>query len=317
MATMLLCVGACQREPEPPEQVSAEAPPPKTEANDKPLILVAGVTGRQGSALAKKLVELGYPVRGSTRNPDSEKAKTMADLGIEVVKVDFRDTASLAAATEGIYGLFFYTPNSSEEVTMGQNVTDAAKASGVEHVIYTTSLSADPDNGYPIGQPKRSIELYLRDSGLGYTILRPVQFMENFDGRQSTYTNGGMSGPEEPTHLGQYISVRDIAFFAAEAFANPQEWIGKELNIAGDEMTQSNVAELFSRLLGVQVDYKQISWEQAARRMSPRLIEIFKWYESSGFKVDVQSLRNDYPNLMTLEQYLNETGWSSWGSSTE
>ncbi len=309
----LLFLSACQQKTEAPAEPIPETitnqPAPKV---TKPTILVAGVTGRQGRALATRLLELGYSVKGTTRNPESDKAKDMMELGVNVVRADFSDPDSLRQVTTDVYGLFFYTPNDPLEVIMGKNVADAAKTAGVKHIIYTTYLSADPENGYPGEQAKRTIENYVRNSGIGYTFLRPVSFMENFDGRKTAFANNGISAPQAPDHIGQYISVRDIAFFAAEAFEKPGEWMGVELNIASDEMTQSDAAALFSRLLGVNVSYNQISWDQAAKRMPPQLIKIFQWYETSGFKVDVASLRERYPNLLTLEEYLQETGWNEW-----
>ena len=309
----LVLMAACQQKTEPQKEPVANPNTEQTELDTKkPMILVAGVTGRQGRALATKLLELGYSVRGTTRNPESSKAKDVEQLGVEVVRADFSDPDSLRPVTQDVYGLFFYTPNDPQEVTMGKNVTDAATAAGVKHIVYTTYLSADPENGYPGEQAKRTIENYVRNSGIGYTFLRPVSFMENFDGRKATFANRGISAPQAPEHIGQYISVRDIAFFAAEAFEKPDEWMGVELNIASDEMSQTDTAALFSRLMGVEVPYNQISWDQAGKRMPPQLIKVFQWYESSGFKVDVASLRERYPNLLTLEEYLRETGWGDW-----
>ena len=316
--SMLLCLvlgfsmlAGCEPTSTSPKSAEIDSPD-ELPVITKPMILVAGVTGRQGSALAKQLLKLGYPVRGTTRNPNSDKASAMTALGVEVVQADFSDPQSLAQATREIYGLFFYTPGGPQEITMGKNITDAAIAADVKHIIYSTYLSADPTNGYPEEQPKRTIENYIRDKGIGYTFLRPVSFMENFAGRQSSISTSGISAPQSPDYVGQYISVQDIAMLATEAFEKPGEWMAKELNIASDEMTQQEAAELFSNVLGKPVAYNQVSWEETANRMPPQLIKVFQWYETSGFKADVTSLRQRYPNMMTLEQYLRDTGWENW-----
>lgn len=305
--------------PKAPEQTVTQTPPPKQTPTelDKPRILVMGVTGRQGSALAKMLVDMGYPVRGTTRNPSSGTANSMQSLGIEVVQADFTDRPSLDRAATGVYGMFFYTPVGPQEVAMGKNIIDSAVASGVKHIIYSTSLSADPENGFPDGSPKREVEDYLRSIGIGFTIFRPAPFMENFAGQQASIFSNGITGPQSPEYVSQYISVNDIAFFAATAFEKPGEWIGAELNIASDEMTQAELAELFAEVMGQPVSYQQTSWDEAAKRMPERLVKIFRWYESSGFKVDVDTLRASYPNLSRLEEYLRSNAWEGWAPIEE
>ena len=72
-------------------------------ANSK-LVLVAGVTGQQGGAVARSLIEKGHRVRGLTRNVDGAAAQAVAALGVELVKGDFGDPASLAAAVADMNG---------------------------------------------------------------------------------------------------------------------------------------------------------------------------------------------------------------------
>jgi len=70
------------------------------------IILVAGATGTQGGAVARELAARGYRVRGLTRNPDSEASRELTALGIEMVRGDFDDAASLDRALEDAYGAF-------------------------------------------------------------------------------------------------------------------------------------------------------------------------------------------------------------------
>ena len=84
------------------------APAVKVEESAK-LILVTGVTGKQGGAVARALLHDGYHVRGLTRNPDSDRAIAMAELGVDLVRGDFENVASLDSAIEDVQGVFLVT----------------------------------------------------------------------------------------------------------------------------------------------------------------------------------------------------------------
>ena len=74
-------------------------------ANSK-LALVTGVTGKQGGAVARALIAKGHRVRGMTRNVESDAARAVAALGVDLVAGDFRDADSLAAAVAGVDTVF-------------------------------------------------------------------------------------------------------------------------------------------------------------------------------------------------------------------
>ena len=62
---------------------------------ERDIILITGATGNQGGAIARQLLSKGYRVRAMTRNPESEKSRSLAALGAEVVQGEFDDPASL------------------------------------------------------------------------------------------------------------------------------------------------------------------------------------------------------------------------------
>ena len=72
---------------------------------DRP-IAVTGATGKQGGAVAHRLLDGGHRVRALTRNPDKPEARTLADRGAEVLRADLEDRASLDAALKGAAALF-------------------------------------------------------------------------------------------------------------------------------------------------------------------------------------------------------------------
>src|SRR6204780_5635076 len=114
--------------------------------SDKKIIAVVGATGAQGGGLVRAILAdpTGqFAVRAITRDPSSDKAQELATLGAEVVSADIDDEASLERAFAGAYGAFcvtfFWAHFSPEqELKEAANMAAAAKAAGVEHVIWST-----------------------------------------------------------------------------------------------------------------------------------------------------------------------------------
>lgn len=306
---LLLPAAACEKS----NESTAPASDAVENTNAEKLVLVTGVTGRQGGAVAKELLSRGYSVRGLSRNPGSERAQQLAGLGIEMVKGDFDDVNSLINATQGVYGVFsvqnFWEHGKQGEIRQGSNLADAAKQAGVSHFVYTSVANADKNTGIPHFDSKYEIEKYIQSIQLPHTIIRPVSFMENWEYSRADIENGMIYGPLSPETLHQHIAVEDIGRFAAEAFGNPAQWLGVSLDIAGDEATQREIARTFSQVTGREVEYVQVSWDEFEEQQGEEMTIMEKWFENVGYSVDVDELRSKYPWLVTLEQYLKENGW--------
>jgi uncharacterized protein YbjT (DUF2867 family) len=274
-------------------------------------LLVGGATGRQGSAVVDELLARGYAVRAMTRSPDSESAQALRERGIEVVYGDYADPDSLVEATDGVTRMFFYSGFSRNEVEEGRNVIEAAKAAGIEQLVYSSGAAAEPGVGLA-GSAKEQVELAILASGIPYTVLRPVAFMENFDRQQKRTANSGIVDSRAPDRQLCFIAVRDIGFFVGEAFDKPGDWLGKAVNIAGDCMTVEYYVATFSRVMGRPVTYTRLPLEEYLQSMPKPLRPLFKWYDEVGYTADVEGFRARYPSLLTLEAYLRTTGWENW-----
>src|SRR5712671_1242317 len=109
-------------------------------------ILITGVTGNQGGAVAHALQGTGFHLRGLTRKPESERAAALAGQGVDVVKGDLDDEATLRAALAGTWGVFsVLNPiegGVEREEAQGKRLATLAHESGVEHYVYTSVGSA-------------------------------------------------------------------------------------------------------------------------------------------------------------------------------
>jgi len=279
------------------------------------IILVAGATGTQGGAVARELAARGYHVRGLTRNADSDASQALAALGVEMVRGDFDDAASLDRALANAYGAFsvqqYRGVGVDGEIRQGKAFADAAKRAGVQHFIYTSVAKATLNTGVPQFESKLLLENYVRDLGLQFTIIRPASFMATFEEFREEAQTGMISGPLPAGLERVFIAPQDIGRFAAEAFDHPDEWLGRAEAIAGQRISYAEVAASMGRVLGKPVRYHQIPWDEYTATATPTAIARESWYLENSDPVDVEALRAQYPWLMTLEDYLRAAGWGA------
>ena len=279
------------------------------QAAEQGTVLVMGATGRQGSAVVDELLSRGFSVRAMTRKPDGKKAARLQRPGVEIVQGDYADPDSLRAAMQGIDRAFFYSGFSRNELQEGRNVIAAARAAGLAQLVYSSGAAADPETGMD-GAVKAQVEMALRDSGVPYTVLRPVAFMENYRGQQKRILADGVVDSRAPERMAYFIAIPDIGFLVGEALQNPDQWLGRAENIASDSMTFAELAATFSRVTGQEIPYVRQPLEEFLQGFPPPLRPLFRWYDEAGYAADVAAWRERYPNLMTLEQYLRQTGWA-------
>ena len=281
-------------------------------SNSDKLIVVTGATGQQGGATAKHLLKQGWRVRALTRDVQGAAAQALAFAGAEVVAGNMDDRASLDQAFAGAYGVFsvqnFWLPDvgAAGEVRQGKIVADAAKAAAVRHFVYTSVGGAERKTGLSHFDSKWQIEEYVRSLGLPATILRPVFFMENLTSPMMGPRDGVLANALKPTTSLQMIAVEDIGFFAALAFARPQEFIGKAIELAGDSLTMPQVAETMTRVTGQPVQFVEVPLAQVAA-FSQETADMLAWFNDHGYEADIAGLRKLNPGLQTFETFLRKT----------
>ncbi|QBD78588.1 NAD-dependent epimerase/dehydratase family protein [Ktedonosporobacter rubrisoli] len=270
--------------------------------------LVLGATGQQGGAVARQLLTSGWSVRALVRDPQKAEAQELHNLGIELVKGDLDLPATLAEAMQDVQGVFSVQAilyERAKEVQQGKAVAEAAKAMHVPHLVYSSAIGANRDIGIAAFEAKGEIERYLQALKLPVTILRPAMFMDNFR-FQARRVNGSIYLPalgDAETSI-QAIAVRDIGVFAALALNDPQTYIGKALEIAGDELTLARLAEVFQQVFGLPVVYQAGSSEAGQDLQGARKASAFLAKE--GLKADIASLRQIHPQLLSLEAWLRQ-----------
>jgi uncharacterized protein YbjT (DUF2867 family) len=274
--------------------------------------LVTGASGRQGGAVARHLLQEGWRVRALTRDAGKPVARELAELGAQIVVGDMDEPDSLAGPLEGAWGVFgvqnFWEVGYDREVAEGQNLVDHAWSAGVKHFVYSSVGGAERKTGLSHFESKWLIEEHLRASSMPATVLRPVFFMENLLGSRDEIKQGTWSFGLPPETRLQMIAVSDIGAFAALAFAQPREWVGRALELAGDELTGPETCEKLSAALGREVRYNPIPLPEITRQ-NPDFGKMLQWFVDFGYKTDLPALRLLYPQLKRLEDWLPTVSW--------
>lgn len=278
-------------------------------------ILVTGATGQQGSAVVRHLLKSGWPVRALTRDKTADKAKALAQAGVEVVEGTLDEIASVQRALQGVYGVFGMQPpamngySTELELIHGKRLGDLAAEAGVQHFVYSSAGGADRNSPLPHVDSKWQIEQHLRRLSLPLTVLYPVFFMENLNWNRPQIADGTFAIALKPETRLQLIASEDIGAFAALAFNNPDTYIGASLEIAGDERNMVEMAAIFSSVLGKPVTFVEVSLEQLAH-FAPDMVEMMREFQLKTNQADINDLRERHPDLMSLEQWLVRTGWN-------
>ncbi|WVF67742.1 hypothetical protein IAT40_002501 [Kwoniella sp. CBS 6097] len=272
--------------------------------SDKRTILVITATGKQGGAAIKAIDQTKFKILAAVRDASSETAKA---LSVDTVEGELEKPDSLFQK-EPIYGLFLNlgAPNPVEQKQHGIALIDAAVKCGVKHVVFSSlDFCGNETTGAAFLDAKREVEAHLKaQSSLRYTILRPVGFMENFywplylDQVTTTWKASAADG-KHATH--KLIAVEDIGKVAAEVFAQPDSYAGKEVGIAGDEVTPEQIQATWKKVTGQTLQAEQTPV------FPPGVDVAFQYFIDNEFETNVQAARKQFPFLSTFESWLKKT----------
>lgn len=254
------------------------------------MILVTGATGTTGGATLRALVSTGAPVRALVRNPN----KFAAPPGVEVAVGSFEDSASLDAALQGVDRAYLIGPFEAGMVQLETAFVEAAKRSGLGHLVRLSVFGADAPGveNLRLGKGHHTMEGVVRDSGIPHTFLRPNGFMQNYLGYAQLIAGGGVFySALSPAARTSYVDAEDIGAMAARTLTEPGHE-GKAYVLTGPEaLNDDEIAAHMSSVLGREVKHVQVPIEAARQGMLASgfpewnvdgLVELFSLYESGA-----------------------------------
>lgn len=305
----------------------------------KKVIAVVGATGAQGGGLVRAIAadrSSEFAARAVVRDPSSDKARALAALGVEVVKGDVDDRASLEKAFAGAYGAycvtFFWNHFSPEkEVQQAKNMAAAAKAAKLQHVVWSTledtrNFVPLSDDRMPTLQGKYKVphfdakgEADAAFADVPTTYLLTAFYWENF----IYFGMGPKKGADGKLTLSipignakmPSISAEDIGRCAYGIFKRGKELIGKRVGIAGEHLSGDDFANAFSKQFGQEVRFNAIEPEAYRKLGFPGaedLGNMFQFYRDfeKPFRAsrDVQMSRELNPSLQGYKEWLAANG---------
>src|SRR5260221_941057 len=279
-------------------------------------IAVTGAAGNQGGAVARRMVAEGWRVRALTRNPSKPAAQALAAQGAELMAGNMDQPEELAAAFQGADAVLSIQndrlPNVGIEgmVRQGHAVLDAAKAAGVRHFIFSSVSGVDRGAGQKRFEVKYQVEQYVQASGVPYTVLRLVTFMDNLNRSRPTILSGTLpSIGLRPDKALLMVALEDVGGFTALILARPQEYLGRSVELAGDQLTEAQMAETLTRVIGRPVQL--VAPQASGQPVTEEQLAFNRFLNSEGYTADIPALRRAFPQLLTLERYLCQNGWEN------
>ncbi|MER6503342.1 NmrA/HSCARG family protein [Streptomyces sp. NPDC001455] len=264
---------------------------------DEP-ILVLAATGGQGRVVSAALLGRGARVRALVRDPGRSAARELADQGVEVVAGSLSDRESLAAAMNGVAGVFaFTTPFEAgvdAEVAQGREILSAATKEGVPHLVFSSVAGADQESGVPHFDSKARIEAELADGDVPYTILGPTYFFDNALGGAQRILGGVLDLPLPPDRPLQQLARNDLGAFAAEVLLNPASYVGQRIELASDAPTPTEMATALGAALGREVRHEQVPLTAIG---NPDMHAMWTFLNGPGYRVDIPALHTAHPEV--------------------
>jgi uncharacterized protein YbjT (DUF2867 family) len=278
-------------------------------------VVVTGSTGKQGGAVARRLLERGHKVRSVTRNPNSSQAKLLANAGATLVVASLEDTGAIVKALEGATSLFAMTVpygGTDAEKRQGIALADAAKAAGV-HLVFTSVGSANRQTGVPHFDSKYEVEKHITSIGVRATILAPVSFMENLHFAKEQLAEGIYAAPLPPTRKLAQVAVADIGAIAVRVLEDAGRFTSKRFDLASDELTGNDATAILSRVTGRPFSYYQVPLDVIRQRMGEDAVKMYEWFDRIGFAVDRAALRREFPEVAfhDFESWAKTQDWSA------
>jgi NADH dehydrogenase len=228
---------------------------------EREVVCITGSTGFVGRYIAKELCSRGLKVRCVVR-PTSDLTP-LAGLPVEICRGDVTDMTSLEKALQNVgtvvhlVAIIRETKGATFEainLSGTKNLVQAAKRIGVKRLVYMSNLGTGPDKRFPLLYTKWRAEEEVRNSGIGFVILRPSVMFGRGDGFVTVLTGIIKRTPLVPV-IGsgkarfQLISVEDVATCVAELLTDNRT-VNQIIPLGGPEyLTYEEIIDLIIKKL--------------------------------------------------------------------
>jgi len=229
-------------------------------------ILVTGARGHVGGVVLTGLLAAGKTVRASSRNPKPGELPH----GVEVVRADLTEPASLPSALAGVRKVFLYA-----HARGAADFAAAARKAGVEHVVLLSSSSVVfPDaESNPIASLHIEVEQALDEAGLDWTFVRPGYFATNTLRLRSIMTER-MVRTAFPDGAASLVHERDIAEIAVRALLDDTHRRTAPLVLGAGPLTVREQVATIAEALGEPIRLEEVDVDTYRDELLTQLPEV-------------------------------------------
>jgi uncharacterized protein YbjT (DUF2867 family) len=297
--------------------------------------LIFSATGRQGRSVIKALAARGESIVATSRDPTSTSSQSLLknERVKAVLRADFNDPDSIHSAmvesnatrvwfTTDFMSIPWHRRTRRAEAGHGKSVIDAIRRAKIEngmpieHVVYCSVGDADnvPETIHHF-RSKADVEEYMSsqfdgESGITWSVLRPVAFFENVDDHASynPLKKGSIKFLTNPDSRVKFISCEDIGKGAATLLTNPVEYAGKIVDAAGGEHTGTELAEALTEVSGTKCGYKIAVPRFLLWLFMGDLYHMTKWFEEVGYSADIEKFKSIVPDAQDSRAFFEAKG---------
>lgn len=290
------------------------------------LFLVVGATGTQGGATARSLLEAGRRVRALVRDPQSDKALKLRELGAELARGDLDVPDTILAALDGVHGVFSVQrpdDGSDSERRQGFGLIEAAAKAGVDHIVHSSVCQVDEHAdfaGWKEGRwdrkywtDKWEVEEAVRKAGFAHwTILRPSFILQNLlppkvNVLYPQLGDGELLTPIHADAAVQLIAGEDIGRFACAAFLDPEDFNRETIELAAETMTVGEIADTLAKTLDTDVRANSVGPNEALAAGQPaKWVRSQEWINEVGYNIDTSLLATYGVPLTPLSEWAEQ-----------
>ena len=224
-------------------------------------IAITAVSGQLGGAIARNLIKTagGESIIGLARTPANAKG-----LGIEIRPGDYGQPEQLRASLDGVDTLLLVSGMDAPDARIQQhrNVIEAAKAAGVQKIVYTSIQGAEDGTAFsPVVQSNRQTEADVRDSGLAYAIGRNGIYIEPDVEYIASYKARGEIANSAGAGKCGYTTRAELAHAYACLLSN-DTLNGQTFNLWGTPISQTELADYLNDAFGTSLTYREMTPEE-------------------------------------------------------
>ena len=219
-------------------------------------VLVTGATGQVGGALLEDLLRRGAHPRAMVRT--EEQAAEFAAHGVDAVVGDLERPESLPNALDGVDRVFLMSRDDPNQPEMEAAFVGAAARAGVERIVKLSANGARPDSHVALMRWHAEGERALEGSGLGYTVLRPQLYMQNFLRFGPSVAEEGRFAAPMGDRRFALVDTRDVARVAAAALIEEGQAGATYVVTGPDALSYGDAAGMIGAVIGKVVAYEPV-----------------------------------------------------------